>query len=135
MDGSGNLYGTTFGGGGGGTGTVYRVTPDGKERVLYSFGFGGGRGYYPIGGVSIDASGNLFGTTQSGGRHCGHRCDGVAFEITASGAETTLFGFKGHFGRGPDGGVIIGADGALYGTTSSGGANQDGVVFKLKLRK
>jgi uncharacterized repeat protein (TIGR03803 family) len=133
MDGSGDLYGTTTGGGTGG-GTVFRVTPDGKEKVLYSFE-GAGNGYYPLAGVSIDASGNLFGTTQFGGNNCKNHGCGVAYEVTAKGKAKTFFAFRGQAGHYPDGGVIVGADGGLYGTTALGGANGGGTVFELKPKK
>ena len=66
MDRSGNLYGTTSGGGANGTGTVFQISPSGAESVLYSFGTGTD-GQSPLAGLVMDASGNLYGTTYSGG--------------------------------------------------------------------
>jgi uncharacterized repeat protein (TIGR03803 family) len=72
-DAKGNLYGTTeFGGAdcdgtGNGCGTVFKLTPKGKETVLYSFDGSGGAN--PRGGLIVDAKGNLYGTTYVGGAH------------------------------------------------------------------
>jgi uncharacterized repeat protein (TIGR03803 family) len=90
MDSVGNLYGTSADGGSnpactvdGGCGFVYKLDPLGEETVLYSFG-GGSDGYYPYGGVIIDASGNLYGTAAYGGatsKVCPSGC-GAVFKIT-----------------------------------------------------
>jgi uncharacterized repeat protein (TIGR03803 family) len=66
-DASGNLYGTTWGGGGDcDCGTIFRIAPDGTETVLHAFA-DGGDGAYPMGGLAIDNKGNLYGTTFLGG--------------------------------------------------------------------
>lgn len=69
MDATGNLYGTTVGGGTYGGGTVFELSPsangDWTEKVLYSF-TGIADGGAPLGGVILDAEGNLYGTTQQG---------------------------------------------------------------------
>jgi uncharacterized repeat protein (TIGR03803 family) len=63
MDSAGYLYGTTYEGGAGGSGTVYKVGPSGKEAVLFSFGrYGTGTGFPAGGGVILDAAGNIYGT-------------------------------------------------------------------------
>jgi uncharacterized repeat protein (TIGR03803 family) len=67
QDGEGNLYGTTYQGGASGHGTVFKVTATGIETVLYSFTATHGDGAYPMGSLTLDASGNLYGTTQAGG--------------------------------------------------------------------
>ena len=65
-DAAGNLYGTTYGGGASGWGTVFEINPTGKETVLFSFA-GAADGASPEGGLVQDAAGHLYGTTKYGG--------------------------------------------------------------------
>jgi uncharacterized repeat protein (TIGR03803 family) len=125
---SGNLYGTTAEGGTNGNGTVFQITPSGTETVLWSFGASGsGDGTGPNGSLAMDAQGNLYGTTHSGGAFN----SGTVFEITASGAESVLYSFQnGADGAAPIGGPVLDKAGNIYGTTSSGGGGF-GTVFKL----
>ena len=128
FDSAGNLYGTTNAGGASGAGVVFKVDPSGNETVLYSF-TGGSDGAYPLAGVILDSQGNLYGTTNNGGRSNA----GVVFKIDPSGVETVLHSFTG----GADGGyplwvvLALDPDGNLYGTTAFGGASNAGVVFKV----
>jgi uncharacterized repeat protein (TIGR03803 family) len=147
-DGSGNLYGTTFNGSSGGTqlpscqlvlegcGTVFEVS-NGQERVLHSFG-GRPDGEEPAGNLILDRLGNLYGTTSRGGFGWG-----TVFELSPNSdgtwKETLLHSFTGNRdgaepnnGSEPEGGVVLDAKGSLYGTTSQGGLNGCGVVFKLE---
>jgi uncharacterized repeat protein (TIGR03803 family) len=134
FDAAGNVYGTTLGGGSGGDGTVFELTPnqDGSwtESVLYSFS-GGDDGGYPYAGVVFDQSGNLYGTTYAGGADG----DGTVFELTPNQGggwtETVLHSFAGSDGDEPVAGVIFDAVGNLYGTTTGGGAAGYGAVFEL----
>ncbi len=72
-DKAGNLYGTTDFGGPLGEGVVFRLAPDGTERVLHSFGISGGDGAAPSASLIRDSAGNLYGTTQGGGdTGCNH---------------------------------------------------------------
>jgi uncharacterized repeat protein (TIGR03803 family) len=127
-DSAGNLYGTTNGGGASGAGVVFKVDLSGRETVLYSFS-GGADGGYPLAGLIRDPAGNLYGTTNGGGASGA----GVVFKVDLSGSETVLHSFTG----GADGGyplwVVLARDSAgdLYGTTSSGGTANAGVVFKV----
>lgn len=136
----GNLYGTTSGGGNrtvcplNGCGVVYRVGPDGKEKVLHTFG-GPPDGDYSLAGVIMDAAGNLYGTTNGGGTGtCGGQggC-GVVFKIDLHGTETVLHNFTGtpNDGESPDAALILDSAGNLYGTTYSGGTYGYGTLFKL----
>jgi uncharacterized repeat protein (TIGR03803 family) len=134
MDKAGNLYGTTPGGGANDNGgTVFKVTSRGVETILYNFCSLSGckDGFYPQGGLAIDATGNLYGTTVDGGQYG----SGSVFEITAAGAFSTLYSFCPQTpcvdGNSPRSGVVIGANGILYGTTNAGGANNFGTVFAL----
>lgn len=131
-DAAGNLYGTTYGGGNtnctGGCGVVYKVTPAGQETVLHSF-TGGTDGANPYAGLIFDPAGNLFGTTYAGGSAVSLAAgNGVVYELSPSGEETTLYAFPPqNQGAGPVAGVIRDSQGNLYGTYSLGG----GGVFKL----
>jgi uncharacterized repeat protein (TIGR03803 family) len=82
MDSSGNLYGTTLYGGAHSDGTVYEITSSGVESVLWSFKGGATDGDYPSGGLIIDSSGNLYGTTEDGGSTgCSNNGCGTVFEL------------------------------------------------------
>lgn len=106
-------------------GTVFKVTPSGKEQIIYNFS-GGTDGAFPNGLLAAD--GKLYGTTKNGGYPCG--C-GTVFSLTTSGSETILYQFKGGSDAAvPYSGVIY-ADGTLYGTTVSGGSHNDGAVYAV----
>ena len=145
---SGNLYGTTGGGGSYGFGTVFKLSPIGtggySETILYSFG-SGADGASPFGGVIRDSAGNLYGTTLQGGTSN----VGTAFELlppTMTGSpwtEKLLWTFgSGTDGELPYASLTMAMDGTgnLYGTTGLGGPYQThyafnndngGTVFKL----
>ena len=142
-DKAGNLYGTTMQGGGHtdcsvnyeGCGTVFKLTPDGTETVLYAF-TGGSDGAYPESGVIMDEAGNLYGTTESGGTGCDGSGCGTVFKVAPDGTETVLYAFQGSTdGANPLGGLIADKAGNFHGTTNSGGTgcrNQGcGTVFRL----
>jgi uncharacterized repeat protein (TIGR03803 family) len=125
IDSSGNLYGTTLAGGGGGEGTAYVVNPGGGYRIIYNFGLHGG---YPYSGPILDSEGNLYGTTEYGGTFNA----GVVYMLTQSGTETVLYNFTGGADGGrPYGGLAFDAAGNLYGTTFYGGAANKGVVYEV----
>jgi uncharacterized repeat protein (TIGR03803 family) len=143
FDSSGNAYGTTVVGGSFTFGTVFKLTPhaNGKwtETVLHNFQ-GGADGKYPYGGVTMDAKGNLYGTTVSGGT--GGTCSGdgcgIIYKLTRSGnswTESLLYSFTGGAdGAGPGGGVVFDKQGNLYGTTPDAGDVNGcgcGVVYQL----
>jgi uncharacterized repeat protein (TIGR03803 family) len=139
FDTSGNLYGATDLGGNYGYGTVFELSParDGgwTEKVLHHFNYNGWDGMYPYGGVMVDTSGNVYGTTAGGGFYG----SGTIFELVSSGdgkwVEKLLhdFAYQGtaRDGWAPWGGVIADALGNLYGTTSAGGLHGYGTVFEL----
>ena len=135
-DAAGNLYGTTSGGGAHRQGTVFKLAPDGRETVLYSFcavpRCADGTG--PMGGVILDASGNLYGMAYTGAAHAA----GAVFELTPAGVESVLYAFCSAAectdGGYPEGGLVMDGTGNLYGTARSGGAGppfNKGVVFRL----
>lgn len=135
-DTKGTLYGTAAEGGSGtcsgftGCGVVFKLTPSASgytETVLYSFeGTNDSDGAYPTGMLAFDKSGALYGTTYRGGTPS---CDcGTVFKLTPSGSgykESVLHLFGGPDGQ-PRGGLILGKDGALYGTATTG------IVFKVQ---
>ncbi len=115
---NGTLYGTTSHGGSSHEGTVFSITTTGKEKVLHSFGGGSEDGTEPAAAL-IDVNGTLYGTTSYGGVND----DGTVFSVTTTGTEKVLYSF----GRGSKDGKypaagLINVNGALYGTTVSGGS-------------
>jgi uncharacterized repeat protein (TIGR03803 family) len=139
LDQKGNLYGTTYNGGAYGFGSVFKLTPTGKEKVLYSFCPQSGciDGESPYAGLVLDLNGNLYGTTTQGGSNstdCVFGC-GVVFKLTPEGKETVLYNFCSQTycadGAEPYAGLVLDQKGNLYGTTVEGGAYAYGVAFKL----
>jgi uncharacterized repeat protein (TIGR03803 family) len=126
---AGYLYGTTIEGGKYHYGTVYSLTPQGAETVLYGFGAYSGDGEHPHATVFQDAAGNLYGTTKDGGAHS----HGTVYELTLAGVETVLYSFGAYSGDGelPHSVLIQDGSGNFYGTTREGGATGDGTVFEL----
>jgi uncharacterized repeat protein (TIGR03803 family) len=135
IDPAGNLYGTTlFGGQQGcqnvGCGAIYRLGADGSYAVLYAFQ-GGSKGQWPIGELTADAAGNLYGSASGG--------VGLIFELTTAGVEKTLHKFcqtDCSDGHDPTGTLLL-RDGFLYGTTFGGGmlgcnGQGCGVVYRVK---
>jgi uncharacterized repeat protein (TIGR03803 family) len=114
-DSSGTLYGTTLWGGTCDDGTVFKLSRDGAERVLYNFC--GSDGSDPFGDVTLDSSGTIYGTTYAGGSNdCG-----TVWKLSGS-ILTTLHTFTcGNDGGSPWAGVILDTSGNLYGTTSGNG--------------
>ncbi|MGA7504082.1 MAG: choice-of-anchor tandem repeat GloVer-containing protein [Candidatus Sulfotelmatobacter sp.] len=148
FDGPSHLFGTTLDGGTHDFGTVYELEEASgiwSEAVVYSFGGstdGSGLSY----GVVL-YNGDLYGTTQSGGKY-GY---GTVFELSPPTAtvhhwtKTILhaFGASTTDGQYPSAGLALGPAGTLYGTTSKGGTNTTcsngsggssacGTVFELK---
>lgn len=151
LDAVGNVYGTTLYGGTDEVGTVFELTQRAgiwTESMLYSFTYNGnGRadGAFPIGGVTLDTAGNLYGTTNYGGSGtaCPPGSCGAVYELkNANGmwTETILYSFLGgEDGSLPYAGVTLDAAGNLYGTTAFGGGGSCsiglipgcGTVFRL----
>ena len=121
-------YGGAYGGS---SGTVFKITPSGALTTLYSFCSLSGcpDGDELFAGLVQPIDGDLYGTTQGGGANS----SGTIFKITPSGTLTTLYSFCELAGC-PDGiypGALIAANGDFYGTTSGGGANGHGTIFKI----
>jgi uncharacterized repeat protein (TIGR03803 family) len=133
MDHSGNLLGTTNRGGAFKGGTVFKIDANGQKTLLHNFGATLDDGRWPSGELAIDANGNIYGTTLSGG---GLEHRGTVFKIDNAGNYSVLHSFKGIEGDFPVGRVIVGADGNLYGTCSQGGSQSNGTggtVWQLSL--
>ena len=130
----GNFYGTCFNGGNNAnsTGTFFQLTPAGTLTVLHNFDgvFSGTTdGCYPD-GVPVQASdGNFYGTA----RGCGANIGGMAYKITTAGAFTAIHAFNGGAtdAQAPQGALIQGSDGNLWGTSYQGGTTESGAVFKM----
>jgi uncharacterized repeat protein (TIGR03803 family) len=135
LDGSGNVYGTTYLGGSDANGSVYELSRHGSSWVftsLHSFTAGGDGSGPGFGSLAING-GALFGTTESGGYF------GTAFEVMRASAgpdawkETVVHTFGvGKDGAQPLNGVVFDVAGNFYGTTSLGGADGNGAVFEIK---
>jgi len=167
FDGAGNLYGATIYGGGYGTncgdpvypycGAVFELSPPktkgGKwtETVLHGFkgvapGAQFGDGANPNGGLVLDSSGAVYGTTYYGGNNVKGECQGgvggtgcgIVFKLVPPGqkggkwAEKVLHQFDGKDGSNSSAGVVFDGNGNLFGTAQGGFNNEgDGVAFRL----
>lgn len=132
----GNFYGTCFNGGNNGnsTGTFFQVTPAGALTVLHYFdGLSSGTsdGCNPEGVPMQAADGNFYGTAKV----CGLYNGGMAYKITTAGAFTPIHAFAGGAtdAQNPQGALIQGGDGNLWGTSYAGGPTGSGTVFKMTL--
>jgi uncharacterized repeat protein (TIGR03803 family) len=148
MDQQGNLFGTTFAGGGHGAGVVFELIPNANktayaQSVLYNFCSAGSctDGQQPLSGLIMDQQGNLYGTTVGGGVNDN---SGVVFELSPNAnktayTETVLYKFcSANGGTCTDGmtpgygSLLMDKHGKLYGTARAGGSgNNGGVVFEL----
>jgi uncharacterized repeat protein (TIGR03803 family) len=144
FDNAGNLYGTTGSGGelncaGSGCGTVFEVMPTAgegwTENVIHSFN--GVDGQDPLASVVLDAAGNVYGTTFSGGKtDCGGNGCGTVFRLTPEsngqwrGSFFSLPGGEG--GENPTTPLLLDSSGHAYGTAANGGENSAGVMFEIR---
>jgi uncharacterized repeat protein (TIGR03803 family) len=133
----GNLYGTSWAGtnldsSGNGLGNVFRVTPGGELKSIFSFN--GTNGYLPR-GLALARDGNFYGLTAYGGStynpNVSYSGQGTIFKITPEGALTTLIEFTNH--EYAFGGLVHASDGNLYGTTRNGGSSWAGTIFRLSV--
>jgi len=135
---NGDFYGTTAYSAGNLGGTVFQITPSGTLTTIYSFCSQSGctDGLAPYGPLTQATNGDLYGTTQLGGANPGPGFGaGTIFKITPSGTLTTLYSFCSESdcadGQFPLAGLVQATNRDLYGTTSAGGANGHGTIFKI----
>jgi uncharacterized repeat protein (TIGR03803 family) len=135
---NGDLYGTASQGGandpcGVGCGTVFKITPSGTLTTLYNFCAQSecADGASPMAGLVEATNGDLYGTTYRGGASG----RGTVFKISPSGTLTMLYSFCAQSpctdGQNPWLGLVQATNGDLYGTTSTGGVNGGGTIFKI----
>ncbi len=147
IDGSGNLFGTTTGGGDFGQGAIYELVPQGKhyaQTVLYSFCAVAGcdDGTSPFATPVMDGKGNLYGTTSAGGAGAASPGQGTVYELAPNGVNsrfTKLYDFCNEAnctdGASPWAGVAIDGRGNIFGTTFLGGTANGGLIYELSGKK
>jgi uncharacterized repeat protein (TIGR03803 family) len=138
----GNFYGTTSAGGiqeedncTNGCGTIFRMTPAGQLTTLFSFAAGS---FTPYGGLILGNDGNFYGTTSLGGNQ-GYACMdvpgcGTIFKVTPTGEFSVIYSFcpiDCSDGAGPNGALVLGADGKFYGVAEIGGQGDQGTFFSV----
>lgn len=140
---NGKIYGTTYTGGTGGSGTIFAITPAGAVTTVHTFCSlpNCADGIMPIAGLIQGTDGDLYGTTQFGGvTPGGTNGQGTVYKLDpTTGILTTLYVFCSLSGcadgESPFGPVIEGTDGNFYGTTAAGGAGHatllTGTIFQL----
>lgn len=130
IDIKGNLFGTTAYGGEYGAGTVFKLTPVGKETILHSFNNDHVDGYLPFESVTLDQKGNVWGVCMYGGKRGG---SGILFEVSASGSYSIRFDFTSAYSNVglPSSSITLDAAGNLYGTTEGYGSALLGAVYEI----
>ena len=139
---NGNFYGTTRRGGSNFTGAIFEISPSGSFTNLHTFAGetpnASGRvtsadGATPAGALALGSDGNFYGTTQYGGANG----TGTIFRLTPAGGFSNLYSFSpsGAGSVTTNGAVpnalVLGSDGAFYGTTQQGGLDKAGTFFKF----
>jgi uncharacterized repeat protein (TIGR03803 family) len=128
----GALYGSTqIGGTNGGNGTLFRLATNGIFMKLHDFH--GTDGASPKAALVAGPDGALYGSTFAGGLtvHGGQNNKGTLFRLQTNGIFTKLHDFDGTNGAGPTASLVVGPDGALYGSTYLGGISSNGTLFRL----
>lgn len=135
----GGFFGTTQYGGAYGWGAIFDVFSVGSETPIYSFCASAQPGSsdcpdgsFPQTALTLGSNGNFYGTTNNGGSTytCSFGC-GTIFETTPNGTLSTLHSFSMTDGANPFSQLVLGSDKIFYGTTTSGGTNDQGTVFQI----
>jgi uncharacterized repeat protein (TIGR03803 family) len=137
LDASGNLYGTTLDGGPENAGTLFKLAPTSGPwtfSVLHSFGANATDGSSPAATVTVDAAGNIYGTTPTG--RAGKAKEGIVYRLSPKTGGGYTYSILHSFGAASDGAtprgpLVFDAAGNLYGTALGGGSNEKGAVFEL----
>lgn len=112
-----------------------RISPDTVPffRDYHDFSGTGSDGNAPVSELIADSKGNLYGTTEMGGSYQNGTLYRITLPTSMSGNASykTLHSFKPGEGAAPEGAVLIGSDGAFYGTTNAGGMFGDGTVYRI----
>lgn len=136
FDNSGNLYGANSSDAFGPGGIVFQLTPSGGTwtlETLFTFDSNFGVNFGPLANITLDSSLNIYGTTYGSGFGCTMEGCGTVFELARSGAGWSYVLLRdflgGTDGELPQSNVVLDAKGNLYGTTTAGGTDNEGVVF------
>lgn len=128
----GHLYGTSFIGGTEGAGTIFRVTLAGQFTLLRSLGASATDASLPYTGLVQGPDGMLYGTSMWGGSGGGSQGRGTVFRIALDGSNFSIIhNFNGPNGENPQGALVVGHDGELYGTTLIGGSSGRGTIYRI----
>jgi uncharacterized repeat protein (TIGR03803 family) len=134
MDRSENLYGTTSAFGPSGGGTVFKLKTNGTGfQLLHEFAVNASEGWNPYASLTLDDSGNLYGTTRYGGST---GLAGTVFTLRTDGSDFRVlhtFGEDANDGRNPTASLLLYDAGTLIGTTQNGGEGTFGTVFALSI--
>ncbi len=122
----GNFYGTCYGGGQYGNGTIFKISSGGNYSVVKNFSVGVDGGY-PYAGLMQNTDGNFYGITRAGGAKSG----GTIYKLTTAGVYTVIHNIDyANEGTTSSSVLVKGADGSLYAMTSLGGVFNYGIIFK-----
>ena len=136
FDKTGNLYGTTYGGGARGCGVLFELKsiPGNGWKGVVLHTFAGQPACNPVGALAISAAGDLYGATWNSTPwpHCSYGlvC-GTVFKLNSATGFRALHVFTGEDGATPNGGLVLDAEGKLFGTTMWGGSGVFGTVFEI----
>lgn len=126
LDSAGNLYGTTYSGGSSNQGVLYKLSPaqgSWTETILHNFS---GDGTNPVGPLTMDASGNLYGATAGGNLGVG-----TVYEMSSLGSGSFQTLYTLYAAREPQGGLLLDSAGNIYGAQYLGGPERYGSIYKL----
>lgn len=125
----GEMYGASSRGGEFDAGTLFRMSRQGRVKLLYAFGGTPKHCQVPAGPMTRASDGRFYGVTSAGG-HAGRGC---TFQMTKDGVVTVLHEFAndGIDGARPNSAPVEASDGLLYGTTASGGRHDTGTLYRM----